>query len=298
MSIELERINLGAAPNDGQGDTLRDAGQKLNTNAQRIEARFEAIGDGKPGPPGPPGPEGPPGPAGPPGAGARIEGVVDAVEDLPVAADPGSIWIVRPDTMHMWDEVDGWQPVGQVSVVSGPEGPPGPEGPEGPPGPEGPEGPQGPEGPMPPRLAEQAIPANPDLTEESGWTTDGTPVESTFTRASQAWDGSGLVAPDIMRVFGRDTKSPVVLIEGQRTNSITRSTDFSADASSWTEVRDCAISPVPRRAEGEVGWLHESLSTLANRARIYTWGVWTGSPETLTVTLGRGTTQSTTVSFF
>src|SRR5690625_2990618 len=121
MSIELERINLGAAPNDGQGDTLRDAGQKLNTNAQRIEARFDVIGDGQPGPPGPPGPEGPPGPAGPPGAGARIEGVVDTVGELPVAADPGSIWIVRPDMMHVWDEVDGWQAVGQVNVVTGPK---------------------------------------------------------------------------------------------------------------------------------------------------------------------------------
>ena|SRR5690625_5294593 len=43
-------------------------------------------------------------------------------------------------------------------------------------------------------------------------------IPSTFTRASQAWDGTGLVAPNTMRVFGRDTKSPVVLIEGQRTN--------------------------------------------------------------------------------
>jgi len=68
---------------------------------------------------------GPPGPVGPPGAGARIEGVVDTVGELPVAADPGSIWIVRPDMMHVWDEVDGWQAVGQVSIVSGPEGPKG-----------------------------------------------------------------------------------------------------------------------------------------------------------------------------
>jgi len=64
---------------------------------------------------------GPPGPAGPPGAGARIEGVVDTVGELPVAADPGSIWIVRPDMMHVWDEVDGWQAVGQVNVVTGPK---------------------------------------------------------------------------------------------------------------------------------------------------------------------------------
>lgn len=48
-------------------------------------------------------------------------------------------------------------------------------------------------------------------------------IPSTFTRASQAWDGTGLVPPDTMRVFGRDTKSPVVLIEGQQTNLISNS---------------------------------------------------------------------------
>src|SRR5690625_2335610 len=105
------------------------------------------------------------------------------------------------------------------------------------------QGEQGPEASMPPRLAEQAIPANPDVTEESGWTTEGTPVESTFTRASQAWDGTGLVAPDTMRVFGRDTKSPVVLIEGQRTNLISRSNTLPNVYAGTTLDENAGVAP-------------------------------------------------------
>lgn len=70
---------------------------------------------------------------------------------------------------------------------------------------------------------------------------------STFTRASQAWDGSGLVAPDTMRVFGRDTKSPVVLIEGQRTNVLTNS---SSPTDGWAAPTRIDVTPAGEGPRG------------------------------------------------
>lgn len=39
----IERINTGAAPNDGTGDRLRDAFDKANRNFARIDALLDTI---------------------------------------------------------------------------------------------------------------------------------------------------------------------------------------------------------------------------------------------------------------
>ncbi len=98
-----EIINIGSAVNDGTGDTLRDAGEKINRNFTEIYVLFEKLNlttetiTGL---------RGPQGPAGPQGA-------------------PGSIGIQGP--------------VGPQGPA-GPQGEQGPEGPQGAPGEQGPPG--------------------------------------------------------------------------------------------------------------------------------------------------------------
>ncbi len=69
-------INVGSNVNDGTGDTLRDAGEKINRNFSEIYALFDRLNvntetllglKGPEGPPGPPGVNGAPGVQGPPG---------------------------------------------------------------------------------------------------------------------------------------------------------------------------------------------------------------------------------------
>lgn len=205
---------------------------------------------GEIGPEGPQGEQGPKGEKGETGTGITVLGSLDDPADLPTNSTIGDAYLIAGN-LWVWDG-DNWADAGNIQgargysayevavndgfvgdvdawleSLVGPQGEQGIQGEIGPKGDTGEQGEQGPEGPVLSRLGASAPVAGADV-RESGWSAEGTPVASTFTRASQAWDGTGLVPNDTMRVFGRDTKSPVVLIEGQRTNLLTGSSDGSA----------------------------------------------------------------------
>jgi hypothetical protein len=109
-------IDIGAAPNDGTGDTIREAFEKVNENFTDLYAGAGADT----------GPQGPQGPQGPTGA-QGIAGNIGPTGPSGVAGEIG--------------------PQGPQGIA-GDLGPQGPQGPSGPSvtGPQGPQGPQGPKG--------------------------------------------------------------------------------------------------------------------------------------------------------
>jgi hypothetical protein len=116
---------------------------------------------GSPGPagptgaPGPVGPQGVPGLQGPAGLGITYKSTVATVDDLPLTAVQGDLYVVEtPLPAHgwVWDEAEqAWVDAGPVQ---GPQGVPGEVGPEGAVGPVGPAGPVGPEGAVGPAGAQ------------------------------------------------------------------------------------------------------------------------------------------------
>ena len=84
--------------------------------------------------------------AGPPGQGLEIQGVVEAVQQLPTGAAQGDVWLVGTDSpyeAYIWVS-GGWLDLGQVAVgPQGPAGEPGAPGAAGEPGATGPAGADG-----------------------------------------------------------------------------------------------------------------------------------------------------------
>jgi hypothetical protein len=107
-------IDIGSAPNDGTGDTIREAFEKVNENFTDLYAGAGADT----GPQGPSGPEGPQGPQG-------VAGVIGPQGPSGPSGPSG--------------------PQGVTGDV-GPQGPSGPSGAQGIAGPQGPSGPAGPAG--------------------------------------------------------------------------------------------------------------------------------------------------------
>ena len=165
-------INIGSSVNDGTGDTLRDAGEKINRNFSEIYVLFEKLNlttetiSGLRGPQGPAGPQGAPGsvgmqgelgPAGPQGAtgpagpqgptgltgeqgtGVILKGSVATVADLDNIVDPvqGDLYVVLADgDGYVWSGT-AWNNIGPIQGPQGATGPTGPKGDTGDTGPTG-----------------------------------------------------------------------------------------------------------------------------------------------------------------
>jgi len=176
--MTIKNINIGAAPDDGTGDPLRTAFEKINENFQEVK-----TAPGTPGPAGPAGATGPTGPAGTTGAagakgakgdkgdkgddgkdgtGVTIKGQKPTSVEIKAitGSTAGDMWIAG-DTGHGWVS-DGAVPTvwTDAGAIKGPKGDKGDKGdtgadstvagPAGPNGPAGPTGPTGPAGTMDP----------------------------------------------------------------------------------------------------------------------------------------------------
>ncbi|WP_310740124.1 hypothetical protein [Arsenophonus apicola] len=82
---DIKKINIGAKPDDGTGDPIRDAFGKVNDNFETLNAE---TGKGEKGDPGEQGPQGPAGPKGDTGPAGK-DGAPGAKGEKGDKGDPG-----------------------------------------------------------------------------------------------------------------------------------------------------------------------------------------------------------------
>lgn len=130
----------------------------------------------------------------------------------------------------------------------------------------------------------------------------GSPVPATSPSTVRTYiDAAGIVRTALSGV-ARDadysTGQRGLLVEGERTNVLLASCDFSAGQSAWTGAADFTISAAPSIIAGQGAYLHVNLGTIGSRSRTQAAGVFSGTPETLSVILGKGSAGTSVIGVF
>jgi hypothetical protein len=123
-------IDIGAAPNDGKGDPVRVAFNKVNQNFAELyrNSGSATTGTGYAGSRGymgyvgSSGYSGSQGPVGPQGIGIRLLGRVATYTSLPTVGNSvGDAWVVAGDSnVYLWDTASStWSNIGQIVGYSG-----------------------------------------------------------------------------------------------------------------------------------------------------------------------------------